>query len=153
MNLKAEFEKLIHAEYATYAAFQKPRYQKLIQRIEEIYNNQRKKESGDYRLLKRFEICEINGEKRLIKKGCRDPVKVFVCTDELFEIIKRAHLACGHGGETRTMRELHKNYANITRDQVKAFVALCRWCRGKGYSQLHHGNKIAEEGKRTKYST
>lgn len=131
MNLKEEFEKLIRADYATYAAFQKPRYLRLIQRLEEIYGNQRRKESGDYRLLKRFEICEINGEKRLIKRGTRDPVKVFVCTDELFEIIKAAHVNCGHGGETRTVRELNRNFANITREQVKAFVSLCQWCHGK----------------------
>jgi len=122
-DLQNRFQAMIRAEHATYAAFQRPRYVQLIKRIEQVIGHKLKKESGDYRILKRFEVCKINGEKRLMKRATG---KIFVCTDELFEIIKKAHLDTNQKGESKTLRELGKTYANITRDQVKAFLHLCQ---------------------------
>ena len=42
----------------------------------------------------------------------------------MFETIKRAHIATGHGGRDKMVKELSK-YANITRDTVELFQSLC----------------------------
>ena len=35
--------------------------------------------------------------------------------EETFDVIKRAHIATGHGGRDRMVKELGKKYANVTR--------------------------------------
>jgi len=34
--------------------------------------------------------------------------------EDTFDVIKRAHIATGHGGRDRMMKELQRKYANIT---------------------------------------
>ncbi|XP_068237012.1 KRAB-A domain-containing protein 2-like [Palaemon carinicauda] len=48
----------------------------------------------------------------------------------MFETIKRAHIATGHGGRDKMVKELSK-YANITRDTIELFKSLCVQCQKK----------------------
>ncbi|XP_068233424.1 KRAB-A domain-containing protein 2-like [Palaemon carinicauda] len=48
----------------------------------------------------------------------------------MFETIKRAHIATGHGGRDKMVKELLK-YANITRDIRELFKSLCVQCQKK----------------------
>jgi hypothetical protein len=41
--------------------------------------------------------------------------------EETFDVIKRAHIATGHGGRHRMVKELGKKYANVTRDSIELF--------------------------------
>jgi hypothetical protein len=41
--------------------------------------------------------------------------------EETFDVIKRAHIATGHGGHDRMLKELGKKYANVTRDSIELF--------------------------------
>ena len=41
--------------------------------------------------------------------------------EETFDIIKRVHIATGHGGRDRMWKELGKKYANVTRDSIELF--------------------------------
>ncbi|KAK6174222.1 hypothetical protein SNE40_017541 [Patella caerulea] len=38
-----------------------------------------------------------------------------------FDIIQKAHIATGHGGRDKMMKELSKKYANITQEAVTIF--------------------------------
>ena len=44
---------------------------------------------------------------------------------ETFDVIKRAHIATGHGGRDRMLKELGKKYVNVTRDSIELFKSMC----------------------------
>ena len=48
----------------------------------------------------------------------------------MFDIIKRAYAACGHGGRDKIIKALNK-YANITRDSIELYKSLCVQCQQK----------------------
>lgn len=49
----------------------------------------------------------------------------------MFDIIKRAHIACGHGGRDKMEKILSAKYANITRNVIMLFNSLCMECLKK----------------------
>jgi hypothetical protein len=51
--------------------------------------------------------------------------------EETFDVIKRAHIATGHGGRDRMIKELGKKYANVTRDSIELFKSMCIDCQRK----------------------
>src|ERR1700761_1642397 len=56
----------------------------------------------------------------------------------MFDIVKRAHVATGHGGRDKMMKELSSKYANITIDVLDIFKSLCLQCMKK---RKRHGVK------------
>ena len=48
----------------------------------------------------------------------------------MFDIIKPAHVVCGHGGRDKMTKALNK-YANITRDSIELYKSLCVQCQQK----------------------
>jgi hypothetical protein len=67
--------------------------------------------------------------------------------EDTFDVIKRAHIATGHGGRNRMVKELGKKYANVTRDSIHQMSLRCarntvsghRWiCDVLSTSQHHH---------------
>ena len=53
----------------------------------------------------------------------------YVCIEETYAIIQRAHIATGHAGRDRMLKHFSTNYANITRECVglfKSCVCLAR---------------------------
>ena len=48
----------------------------------------------------------------------------------MFDIIKLAHVACGHGVRDKMTKVLNK-YANITRDSIVLYKSLCVQCQLK----------------------
>jgi hypothetical protein len=51
--------------------------------------------------------------------------------EETFDVIKGAHIATGHSGCDRMVKELGKKYANITRDSIELFMSMCIDCQCK----------------------
>lgn len=49
----------------------------------------------------------------------------YVHTEELFTVIHDTHLAIGHGGRNRMMKELHRKYKNVTCWEVMIYLNLC----------------------------
>jgi hypothetical protein len=49
----------------------------------------------------------------------------YVHIEETFDVIKRAHIATGHGGRDRMLKELGKKYVNVTRDSIEVFKSKC----------------------------
>lgn len=54
----------------------------------------------------------------------------FVYIDYMFDKIKRAHIATGHGGRDKMVKHLSR-YANIARATVELFNSLCVQCQLK----------------------
>jgi hypothetical protein len=48
----------------------------------------------------------------------------YVHIEETFDVIKRAHIATGHGGRDRMLKELGKKYVNVTRDSIELFKSM-----------------------------
>lgn len=54
---------------------------------------------------------------------------LFVCPmEELYHVIHRAHLSCGHGGIRKTMAKLQESYCNVTREIVGKWIEGCQTC-------------------------
>lgn len=76
----------------------------------------------DWRRLKRFAICVINGEEKLIEpvKSPEATMRFYVTTEEFYDIIRAAHIT----------NHLSK-HANIPREARVEFVKLCPTCATK----------------------
>ena len=85
------------------------------------------KTSVQYRRLKRFNVLEINGNKKLIS-NTEGEILYYVPIDEAFDVIQTAHIATGHGERDRLIFETSKNYANITKYMINAYLELCENC-------------------------
>ena len=48
---------------------------------------------------------------------------------ELFDVLQEAHLAIGHGGRDRMLKELSIKYRNITRHDVEQYRHLSEPCQ------------------------
>ncbi|XP_064098058.1 KRAB-A domain-containing protein 2-like [Macrobrachium nipponense] len=90
--------------------------------------------NGQYYILGRYEVLQCGGVEKLIKKQGRMKLKnpFILCTLRIymFETIKRAHIAMGHGGREKMVKELSR-YANVTRDTVELFKSVCVQCQKK----------------------
>lgn len=82
----------------------------------------------DYYLLKQYDIQRERDTFLLIKK--KDG-KIVVHVDKLFEVIKTAHSATGHGGRQVTTKLLNEKYANISQEIVTLFIEGCENCQLK----------------------
>ena len=73
-----------------------------------------------------YKILQCGGVEKLIKKRndrTQEPV-YFVHIEDMFDTLKRAHIATGHGGRDKMVNDLSR-YANVTRDTVELFKSLC----------------------------
>lgn len=108
------------------------KYTKLIKDVKNAKEHG-KKQPRDYWLLQHYDILVIGGIEKLIvpMKKSKFGVVFYVEKDELFDILYNTHLAVGHGGRDRMVKELNKNYKNITRGQIKLFLESCEGCKHK----------------------
>jgi hypothetical protein len=55
----------------------------------------------------------------------------FAHLDDMYDILKRTHIATGHGGRDKMLKVLSVKYANITVEVVELFKTLCLECMKK----------------------
>ena len=55
----------------------------------------------------------------------------FATLEETFDLIKRAHVATGHGGRDRMEKELHNKYENVSRHAIDLYKSMCTGCQKK----------------------
>jgi hypothetical protein len=55
----------------------------------------------------------------------------FAHIDDMYDILKRAHIATGHGGRDKMVKALSVKYANITSDVIEIFKSMCTECMKK----------------------
>ena len=134
-HVKKEFDRLIAAQInISRSTFTKERINQHIARYEYANTTAGIKDKREYELLSRYDVVEVEGNKRLIKKGS-NPYRFYCNTDELYELLKDAHISCNHGGEKKIMRLLSQKYANITMNQIKIFKSVCEVCRAKKFKK------------------
>ena len=81
----------------------------------------------------RFEILQCGDIEKLIRRrtdSSQDPV-YFAHLDEVYDIVKRAHTATGHGGRDKMVKVLSKKYANVTQEVIELYKSYCVECAKK----------------------
>ena len=58
-------------------------------------------------------------------------IKYYVQKEDIFDVIHDAHLAIGHGGRNRMIKETQTKYKNITAESVMLYLSLCVPCLKK----------------------
>ncbi|XP_068206217.1 KRAB-A domain-containing protein 2-like [Palaemon carinicauda] len=86
----------------------------------------------EYYLLKKYEIFKCGDVLKLIRRRTANEDPIYFATLEYtFDIIKHAHIATGHGGRDKMVKELSKKYDNITHDAISIYKSLCIECQCK----------------------
>lgn len=119
------------------------KYKSLINEVQDS-KSVKVKQTVHYRRLKRFDILKIGGEEKLISpvSADRDKILYYVSFDELFQIIHDAHIAVGHGGRTRILKEVSKKYKNVTVEAIVTYLKLCETCKRKQKLTKKVGNVV-----------
>uniref|UniRef100_A0A4W3GZE2 KRAB-A domain-containing protein 2-like n=1 Tax=Callorhinchus milii TaxID=7868 RepID=A0A4W3GZE2_CALMI len=84
-------------------------------------------------LSPRYEVLQCGDVEKLIKRRTNpeEPPLYYVSIEDTFEVIKRAHIATGHGGRDRMIKELQHKYANVPTKALELFKSLCEDCQKK----------------------
>lgn len=85
----------------------------------------------DLQKLKRFDIINVGGVEQLIYPTPDSKPIYYVTTDELFDIVHDAHLLLNHGGRNKMIKEINKQFKNVTREIVMIYLHMCN-CRNTG---------------------
>ena len=132
-DLEAHFreELLKRSEGKKSVLLPKEEYNKIIADLTSI-DKSGKKTPHEYYLLKKYEVLKCGDVFKLIRRrnANEDPI-YFATLEDTFDIIKRAHIATGHGGRDKMVKELSKKYANITHDAISIYKSLCIECQRK----------------------
>jgi len=108
------------------------RYNSLLNEVKEA-KSVKGKQTVHYRRLKRYDILNIGGEEKLTVPLSAEKTEIlyYVNFDELFNVIHEAHIAVGHGGRTRMIKELNRKYKNVTVESIVTYLRLCEPCQKK----------------------
>lgn len=108
-----------------------------------------RKSMSDYNLCRKYEVQKIASDvNALVKKGTRLRficVEVNVClhfillhcfacehlTQDLYDSIDAEHISSGHSGRNILTARLNSKFANITKEHVQEYLALCEACQLK----------------------
>lgn len=88
------------------------------------------KESGpseirDYHIIKKYDVKQLGSEHRIVTKKHQ---RILLYAEEVYEIIKKAHIATCHGGRDLTMSQLRFLYENVTKEIVMLYIENCEDC-------------------------
>jgi hypothetical protein len=119
----------------------KPEYFLLINKLKHLNEQSSAKSHQGYYLLSKYEILQCGDVEKLIRrrKSNDDPIQYYVHIEETFDVIKRAHIATGHGGRDQMVKELGKKNANVTRDSIELFKSMCIDCQRKRVRPMTKG--------------
>jgi len=130
-----EFRKKLFEKYAKCKKYLFPRevYNSTIEDLKLASQVSSSKSGHDYYILNKYEVLQCGDVEKLIKKRSspEDPPIYYVCIEETYATIQRAHIATGHGGRDRMLKHLSTKYANITRECVDLFKSYCVPCQEK----------------------
>ncbi|XP_046553714.1 KRAB-A domain-containing protein 2-like [Haliotis rubra] len=110
----------------------KEEYYKIISDLLEVSKTS-KKTPHQYYILKKYEVLQCGDINRLIRRSQHEEETplYFISIEETYEVVKRGHIATGHGGQDKMVHELSKKYANITIEALTVFKNLCVECQRK----------------------
>lgn len=81
----------------------------------------------------RYAVLQCGDVEKLIVKQTdttKDPI-YFTHINDMYDIIKRTHIATGHGGRDKMLKVLTPKYANVTSEVVELYKSLCIECAKK----------------------
>ncbi|KFM56787.1 KRAB-A domain-containing protein 2, partial [Stegodyphus mimosarum] len=118
------------------------KYNDIVEKIKAMEDNPPCNIPGEYYLLRKFIVVNVDGKERLSCKpenctfgiNTRDknisPKKFYVALEEIYNYIDEAHKLVKHGGRDRIVRIIqNQGIVNITRDTVELFLSFCKVCR------------------------
>lgn len=83
------------------------------------------KKNSYYYLIKKYQVLTIGNSKRLVKNTeNKTEIAYYAYVEEMFDILKEAHIQVGHGGIHKTQKNGIKNFANITREIIVLYNDL-----------------------------
>ncbi|GBN12263.1 KRAB-A domain-containing protein 2 [Araneus ventricosus] len=65
-----------------------------------------------------------------VKEGV-STIQCYATDTELFQVLHETHLAIGHGGRDRLLKEFSTKYKNVTRHDIELYIHLCEPWRKK----------------------
>ncbi|XP_068247605.1 KRAB-A domain-containing protein 2-like [Palaemon carinicauda] len=133
IELKFREELLSRYEKCSKYLIPKDAYFKMIEDLRRASERKNTKSRHKYYLLSKYEVLQCGDVEKIIKKRqTLDETPVYyVSIEDTFDIVKRAHVATGHGGRDRMTKELQVKYDNIQRDTTELFKSLCLECQKK----------------------
>ena len=120
--------------------FSNERLQDYIEKIQLAKANPRQKKTMQvYHLLRKYDVQQIEGGRRILVR--KDNKLPYVNIGDVYDIIKLNHEARReeeeeeeeerrkrHKGERRTFKKIRQSYANISINQIKAYIEQCPEC-------------------------
>ena len=143
-NLESSFREELFKRYAEKKSVLLPKeqYNDIIRELTAI-DMSTKKSPHEYYLLKKYEVLKCGHVLKLIRRrnANEDPI-YFVTLEETYDIIKHAHIATGHGGRDKMVKELSKTFAYITHDAISFYKSMCIECQRKGKRPTTKGTVV-----------
>lgn len=113
--------------------FTREEYYTFLSQVKKSKKKVTGKTPQDYQRLKRYDVIRIGSIEKLIHPATalNHPIMYYTFLEENFQIIHDIHIAIGHGGRNRMMKEVKANYKNITVEIVVNYLNLCKPCKNK----------------------
>lgn len=131
------------------------KYNDIVEKIKTMERNPPCNTPGEYYLLRKFVVSNIDGRERLCSKPENCPVsektvdsarcdlKYYVALEEIYNCIDEVHRSMIHGGKDRIVRSIQKmGIVNITRETVELYLSFCKVCRPQKKEILAHKTKV-----------
>ncbi|XP_068241013.1 KRAB-A domain-containing protein 2-like [Palaemon carinicauda] len=133
IELKFREELLSRYEKCSKYLIPKDAYFQMIEDIHRASERKITKSHYEYYLMSKYEVLQCGDVEKINKKRqTLDETPVYyVSIEDTFDIVKRAHVATGHGGRDRMTKELQVKYDNIQRDTIELFKSLYLECQKK----------------------
>ncbi|XP_041347573.1 KRAB-A domain-containing protein 2-like [Gigantopelta aegis] len=133
MDLEETFRRSLYTSYGENKCILLPK-EEYIKTVGELLEATQapKKSRRQFYLLKKYKLLQCGDVQKLIRKKPNQEHPLYFATiEETFDIIKRAHIATGHGGRDKIIKDINKKYANITQDAITLFKSMCIECQRK----------------------
>lgn len=80
----------------------------------------------------RFDVILVQDKYKLIVPMKDNSIFLYYVSDgNLYNLLKSTHISIGHGGRDWMIKELSKNYKNISRSDICTFLQICEPCQKK----------------------
>lgn len=139
-----EINKLVQSKQTNYALLSKARYAVIIQKVKRAKYTE-KKLPEDFRRFKKFDLIPTAEGDRLCRPGKSG--QLYVCLDEMYDIVQRYHRKLNHGGRTTMLNAIRSKYMNITTQIIITYISLCKECKRKEIrqKQSNSNNDVPEK--------
>ena len=103
-------------------------YAEILQDLRDIEEHGKPFLRRHYPRLKAYSKVTYGASEILVRKNSGLEI---VKNSELFDVINTVHVSGGHPGRDKTIEQLKRKYANVSRAHVEMYIATCRPCEAK----------------------